>query len=194
MIMIHTLNSLMRDGGIGVFYVRDDSSVIECNIEAQNLLKATNAIQILGGKLSVSDPIKSKEFALRVKIKSKQSGKESILIKRNENRFPIKLSLFPVKENILCQGTRGGKLLVILAEDTGKNGKFLAASFAEHYQLTNAEVSLATSLYRNKSLKKHSDERGIKISTTRWTLDNLFSKTYTRSQLELSRLIKLFSE
>jgi len=103
-----------------------------------------------------------------------------------------RISLFPLKD--LPNDADVENLVIVLARDTSIKPKFMATGFTEFYKLTDAEKALSQSLYDGLSLREHSEKRGVKITTTRWTLNNLFSKTFTRSQLELQGLFNSFTD
>jgi len=192
--MLETLNEVMQEEGVGVFYVREDASVYGFNDYAEDLLKKSDVISINAGSLTVNDPKKDREFKHRVRFKALCTGKESLLVSHGESRYPVKLSLFPIQDIIPESLSANKNLVVILVKDMSIKPKFMANDFAGFYNLTDAELQLANSLYDGLTLKKHSEMRKVKITTTRWTLDNLFSKTFSRSQAELKDLLISFAD
>jgi len=192
--MIDTLNDLMQEEGVGVFYVREDSTVYGHNDFAKVLLDNSGAISISSGSLIVNDPQKTKEFKHKVKFKASCHGKESLLISSGDSRYPVKLSLFPIQNIVENSVSKTTNLIVVLVKDMSVRPKFMTHDFAGLYKLTDAEIHLANSLYKGLTLKEHSEIRKVKITTTRWTLDNLFSKTFSNSQAELKDLLLSFSD
>ena len=81
---------------------------------------------------------------------------------------------------------------LMLLTDTENETTLDIVSFSEHYELTCAESDLVQSLHLGRTLKDHAETRGVTITTVRWTLDNVFSKTYTKSQPQLKSLIDKF--
>jgi len=191
--MVEVLDDLMIQEGIGVFYVNEDAVVHAYNQVAHNLLKNNDVLSIKKGKLTTKDRGKYEELCYRIKCKCNcYSAKESLLIKQAKSPHPVKLSLF--SSNNIVRGDDLSNLVVVLAKDTSIKEKFLASDFADFYNLTEAEKKLSQSLFEGFTLNEHSEKRGIKITTTRWTLNNVFSKTVTSSQIELIGLFRPFTE
>lgn len=59
------------------------------------------------------------------------------------------------------------------------------------FGMTRAEAALSVALIRNMSLQDYCEAEGIKISTARWHLKNIFQRTGARSQSELVALIMI---
>jgi DNA-binding CsgD family transcriptional regulator len=57
------------------------------------------------------------------------------------------------------------------------------------YDLSPAELRVATALLAGKSPGEYANEAGLTLHTVRSQLKNLFSKTYTRRQSELVALL-----
>ena len=63
--------------------------------------------------------------------------------------------------------------------------------FAEQFALTQAEIRLCRDLTGGLTLSDYSRDKSITMSTARSQLSNIFSKTSTRRQVDLLRLINL---
>jgi DNA-binding CsgD family transcriptional regulator len=69
-----------------------------------------------------------------------------------------------------------------------------AARLAAAFQLTSAEAHLASALAEGLSLRDYAAREGLKITTVRWHLQNIFARTGTRSQSDLVRtIVSLFA-
>lgn len=189
--MINTLNEMMLQNGIGVFYLDDRINVLGANQTASEILQCQDEVWQSGSQLHFKDSgIKKKLIMI---IQNLANGSSSFFIKRSLDKPPLKVSVFSCQDNI--RGNDGAKAVsIVLMKDTQKKQTLCIESIAEHYSLTNAEASLVHALYDGKTLQQHACDRGIKITTARWTLDNVFSKTYTCSQSELKELAYKFSE
>ncbi|MEP3278285.1 MAG: helix-turn-helix transcriptional regulator [Stappiaceae bacterium] len=71
----------------------------------------------------------------------------------------------------------------------GANISAIKRSLSSLYQLTPAEIVLATSLQAGQSLQQISTERNVSIHTVRNQLSSVFEKTGTRRQSELIALL-----
>lgn len=63
--------------------------------------------------------------------------------------------------------------------------------FAEPFALTQAEIRLCRDLTSGLTLSDYSRDKSITMSTARSQLSSIFSKTSTRRQVDLLRLINL---
>jgi len=69
-----------------------------------------------------------------------------------------------------------------------------AGRLAAAFQLTSAEAHLASALADGLSLRDYAAREGLKITTVRWHLQNVFARTGARSQSDLVRtIISLFA-
>lgn len=67
------------------------------------------------------------------------------------------------------------------------------ASFAQFFQLTQTELRLCLSLTEGLTLNQYSEKYHVSINTARSQLKTIFSKTETRRQADLLRLIFSFT-
>jgi len=83
-----------------------------------------------------------------------------------------------------------GEAVVSLWIADPDSGRVSATEVLEHlYQLTNAEAELVQLLSQGFSLDEAAQKRGVTINTARSQLKQVFSKTDTRRQGELMRLV-----
>ena len=189
--MINTINEMMVQRGIGVFYLDEGANIVERNIAADDILNSTTRLWCQGGHLFIED--QSVQTKLKDFICCATSGSKAarFYLKKNIDEAPISLSVFPVKDDL--RGANGEKSKwLLLVKDTQKKPIFSAESMSAFYELTGAEIALVSAIYKGLSLAEHAASRGVKITTIRWTLDNIFSKTYTHSQAELRELANKF--
>ncbi|MGO8953856.1 MAG: helix-turn-helix transcriptional regulator [Rhodomicrobium sp.] len=72
--------------------------------------------------------------------------------------------------------------------------KIPAGCLAAVFQLTSAEAHLASALAEGLSLRDYAAREGLKITTVRWHLQNIFARTGARSQSGLVRtIVSLFA-
>lgn len=182
---------MMFQRGIGVVYLDDSANIIEKNGKADEILDSTSRLWRKGKRLCLENlGIKQKlmEFG---RCDNSEKGRAQFYLKKGLDRAPISLSVFPIVDDL--RGTSGeNSRWLMLVKDTEKKPDFSADSMARFYGLTNAEVALVIAIYRGFTLAEHAQRRGIKITTVRWTLDNVFSKTYTHSQTDLRELANKF--
>lgn len=182
--MINTLDQLMHHRGVGVIYLDSRPRVLRKNKYADHFLARDTVIGCADNKLIFKRS--SDKCFFDSKISEIQGGGDyaSLFIKRSVDSPPIKLSLHPIMDS-LSENDCETPTFLLLLKDTQEKNDLDIQSLADHYQLTTAEAKLIESLHSGLSLKEHSENRGIKTSTARWTLDNVFTKTYVNSQVEL---------
>jgi DNA-binding CsgD family transcriptional regulator len=76
-----------------------------------------------------------------------------------------------------------------MAGDHDRTTETAPARLARLYGLTAAEARLAAAMSAGRSLKAYAGEAEISINTARWHLRRVFTKTGTRRQVELVRLL-----
>jgi DNA-binding CsgD family transcriptional regulator len=81
--------------------------------------------------------------------------------------------------------------VAVFIADPDQQGQAREQVMQELYGLTPAETELALLLAAGKSLKEAAAERSVSLETARSQLKTLFSKTNTRRQSELVRLVLL---
>lgn len=71
--------------------------------------------------------------------------------------------------------------------------KIAADQIGAALDLTAAEANLAVALCEGVSLRRYAEQVGLKITTVRWHLQNIFNRTGMRSQADLvSMVVSLF--
>lgn len=182
---------MMHQRGIAVLYLDDAANVIAKNSKAEEILNPSSKFWCSGKRLCFDDSELKNTFLCKLEEIRNSKSSTSLFIKQALNMSPIRVNAFPVFDNIYNQN--GEKpYWVLLVNDTGHKLVFSAKSMAKFYELTNAELALVSAIYDGLSLAEYAKQRGVKITTIRWTLDNVFSKTYTHSQSELRELANKF--
>jgi len=185
--MINTLDQLMHHRNVGVIYLDNKARILSKNKYAERFFERESIISCAGNKLTLK---RSRDkYFFDEKLAAIQEGGifASLFVKQNVDKPPIKLSLYPIMDSLTTSDCETPTSLLLL-KDTQEKNDLDIQSLTDHYRLTGAEANLVESLHRGLSLKEHSESRGIKVTTARWTLDNVFSKTYVNSQVELREM------
>jgi len=190
--MINTLDDIMFTNGVGVLYLDESQNIVSANGVAKRILDDGKALRRLGQKLVFADSsLRSKVLAC-IRTLSSTEFQESIFIKRNVDEPPVRVNIYPYSDDLTdSSGIKPSS--VLLVSDMSLQPKLCSRSIKEFFSLTKAELALVESLALGLSLQQHAERRGVKVTTVRWTLENVFSKTYKRSQGELIDLIRKFS-
>jgi DNA-binding CsgD family transcriptional regulator len=87
----------------------------------------------------------------------------------------------------------GGLFFLVSFRKSLRSPKIEAERIAAALGLTAAEANLAAALAAGFSLSAYAKGAGLKITTVRWHLQNIFNRTGTRSQADLvSMVVSLF--
>jgi len=182
---------MMHQSGVGVLYLDEAANVIAKNIRAEEILNSSSRLWCSGKKLVFEDSGIKEKLLLNLERANAMQSSDKIFIKRTGEKPPFRVSLFPVCDDISnLEGEKSRWLMLV--NDTEHKPRFLAGSMANYYDLTKGETALVAAVYEGLTLAKYAERRGIKTTTVRWTLDNIFSKTYTHSQSELRELANKF--
>lgn len=183
--MVNTFNEIMCQRGIAVFYLDTHRKILKANQRAKKIVELADGVGREAHNLVFEDKDSSsilREFC-EDSIRSEFNG----FIRRPSGELPFKLTLTKVFDDHQLNSLK--ELTVIaLIDQTDVNLKFPGSFYETFYQLTPTELTLAKSLFEGNSLSEYAIQRGVKVSTARWTLDNVFSKTHTNSQGQLNSL------
>lgn len=176
----------MVNHGFGVVYLDDNANVLAGNKLADEIFLRKDGIFNRAGKLSFIDNEAVNDFLKSFKGLYYGLNDQQFYVKRSSNMPPYKLSMLSFEDNWLIETTKPHSLVLI--SEPKEKFDFPEWIFKNHYKLTKTEIKVAKAIFDDVSLKEHAEQRGVKITTVRWTLDNIFSKTNTRSQKELKVL------
>jgi len=190
--MINTLDDIMFTNGVGVLYLDESQNIVSANGVAKRILDDGKAFKRLGQKLVFPDSSLRRKVLACIRTVKSTEFQESIFIKRNVDEPPVRVNIYPYSDDLTdSSGIKPSS--VLLVSDMSLQPKLCSRSIKEFFSLTKAELALVESLALGLSLQQHAERRGVKVTTVRWTLENVFSKTYKRSQGELIDLIRKFS-
>ena len=189
--MINTINKMMYQSGIGVVYLDEAANILSKDSNADEILSSVSRYWCRGKQFFCEDNAVKENILSFISEKDEADRSARFFVRKRADESPVSLSIFPVVDNIV--NANGEKThWVMLVKDPQRKPDYSSKSVARFYKLTNAEISLVTAVYQGVSLIDYAKQRGVKISTVRWTLDNVFSKTYTHSQSELRELANNF--
>ena len=152
----------MLSRGLGVIYLDKQSNILACNELAKKIFQRMDGIMTRAGKLCFCD-----------------SGARNDFIEKIDSLLPFVDTWY--KE------TDKPHSLVLISEPK-RDFLFPEWVFKNYYELTKAELAVARAVFEDTALQEYAAQKGVKITTVRWTLDNVFSKTHTHSQKELKTL------
>jgi DNA-binding CsgD family transcriptional regulator len=140
------------------------------------------------GGIALAQSESNRLFHVALQAQSREPVLRSIPL-RNALPPPVVLHILPLKRD--AHDLFGGGDLLIVA--TAISASALVPSptiLTGLFDLTPAEVKLATALAKGLSLKAAADEAGLQFSTVRTYLNRIFRKTGTNQQSQLVALLK----
>ncbi len=105
----------------------------------------------------------------------------------------LKIEVFRLPAACLMAPCSDGVLFLVSFRKGLRCPKIGADRIAAALELTGAEANLAAALSEGLSLRAYAEREGLKITTVRWHLQNIFNRTGVRSQSDLvSMVVSLF--
>lgn len=86
-------------------------------------------------------------------------------------------------------GIEGGQFALVALQRSDEVSGFTEGVIGKAFKLTPVQASIALALLKGRSVEDIVQERGIKVSTVRWHLADIFSRTGTSNQRELIHLL-----
>lgn len=189
--MLKTLNNILYRQHRAVIYFNDSLQIVHCNELARNFLEKNKCLSVTDSNLTCRDPNDQESFKTAL-IAARDSVLSAIVfIKRSSSQIPCRLDVTPILDTT-SDFDQAKPTIMIIIEDLSFSKQLLVDKLQSYYNLTDAESGLIELLVRNKTLKECAELKDVKISTIRWTLGNVFSKTGTSSQKDLINLSQLF--
>jgi len=162
------------------------------NLEAIRILDKKDGLAANDSRITIDDDNASKKISvfleqIHTTTPSQFSAHRlSTVVQRKSGGAPYKLIMhaLPFKPSQAMLNTSQG-LAVLLIYDPDTLIDLNAGLLHNFYNLTQAEASLAKSLFVGNSLPEASDRLGISINTTRTQLRSIFKKVGVHSQAAL---------
>lgn len=185
--MIQTLEDILRPNGEGVVILDNVANVLNASVFAQEIFARADGLINRAGKLCFSDKDAHRQVLSRLATGCEPANGKPIFVRRETGKSPYKVKIALFQDEWLHKDQPKPHSLLLVSE-TNRKLDFPIWVFKDYYGLTPSELTLAEAIFGDMPLRDYAEFRGIKITTVRWTLDNVFSKTYTHSQTELKSL------
>lgn len=193
---------ILRDGldgvlsrmGEAVALVSDDARALFLNGPAERLVAKGDGVLLWNGRLAACGQDADRSLKHLIAATAQAGGGPpptdacGLRLPRPSCGRPINVLVAPVPPSG-CSEAFAGRLALVFLSDPDDAVPLLAERLADLYDLTPAECRLAAALVDGWTLREFADDAGIAESTARGTLRQVLSKTSTRRQSELVRLI-----
>jgi DNA-binding CsgD family transcriptional regulator len=148
----------------------------------------THFVSTAFGGVALADPQSNRLFQLALKPSIGSEIPRSIPV-RTASAPPIVVHILPLKRG--AHDLFGGGDVLVVATTISASALVPSPTILTGlFDLTLAEVKLATALAKGLSLKMAANEAGLQLSTVRTYLNRIFRKTGTNQQSQLVALLK----
>ena len=176
----------------GAILVSADGTVLIVNDSAAETLAQRDGLTMDRGELRAERPRDTADLRCLIRGSANNgsdllSGGVLVIERPSSGRRPLQLVVSPLpSHNRFAQGDARA---IIFVTDPDRVQEPDLVRLRRVYKLSRAEADVAGYLLQEKSVRETGDILGISMNTVRFHLKQLFSKTQTRRQSELVRLL-----
>ncbi|PYX84274.1 MAG: hypothetical protein DMG70_07080 [Acidobacteria bacterium] len=201
--LVASSSGLLRAGlealdllNVGVAVTNLAGQVLVANRAADEIIAARDGLELTSrGELSIARGSSNPSCAaLRERtagpmvLGTARNKDSALIVQRPSGKRPLMVRLRPIDRNVVnADPAAAAALVVILDPDSSVEAG--EAELRQLYEFTPTEARLASLLIEGKSLNECCDELGIRVSTGRMHLGNLFAKTGVQRQSQLVLLL-----
>jgi len=189
--MVSTLRPILSQKKKAAIFLDETSNVVFANKQAHDLCAKSETLSIDNGSLITFSSSQNLELQKNLNMVTAQLKSRTIFWEENNFSHPLRVDIFPVVSDLELVPRKSVPKILTL-ETIGLVKPKISDKFNELYKLTPTEFETVQSLAQGMSLSTFAEQKGNCISTVRWTMRNIFSKTKTNSQKDLVALAGLF--
>lgn len=190
--MLNTLSSLIGHQHKAALFLDNTNRVLFANQFAYSLFERASDFHLENQAVVNSNIEQDADYRAALKRVSNQLVPRTIFWRDQNVSYPVRLDILPIFDKIIADESTAVVLVVI--ETYEPKAAAIKSDFGDFYKLTRSEVSIVELLFQGLSLHECASFKGRTISTIRWTLRNIFTKTNVKSQKELLSIAALFSD
>lgn len=175
----------------GIILLNHDGSVYFATEQAQNIVETIKHLIRVDDKITFS---RHHDYDRFTKFLA-QLNSEDLTIKESAEQCVFMLDREGSQAAVIltCFSFRGDENRIIIVVHDPQKSVPQWAAFAEFFKLTQTELRLCLALTEGFTLNSYSEKYHVSINTSRSQLKTIFSKTETRRQADLLRLIFSFT-
>lgn len=184
--------ALLQRGGDCALIVGRDMTIRGANDVAEAALVAGDFLRSERGRLSVGPGAAQAMIARTVGLLAAGAAvdRSEFHLRAGDQAWRIWLTALPCLDNDFVRPFRSSRRVLLLARCLAQGGAAgLAASFAELYALTPAEVVFCERILAGLTVEQAADELRVSRETARQRLKSIFRKTDTHRQTQLLALL-----
>ncbi|QNB09256.1 helix-turn-helix transcriptional regulator [Herbaspirillum frisingense] len=180
--------ALLQSLPYGTVWVDASGRVASFNQVASEVLSAADGIRVRSQCLHVDDASTDGMLAVALAQATAPAGRRGswFAVRRQHKAQPLIVSIIPARG-----GAQAAPLALVILQDMARQRVPRGVVLRKIYRLTPAETRLAEALLENHTVESYAQSAGISRNTVRTHLANLFTKTGTRRQAELLRMLML---
>jgi DNA-binding CsgD family transcriptional regulator len=188
-----TMARALHQLALGVVTVDYDGSVVWKNETARALIAREDGLAVRRGRLVANRPEDTRALDALIRSATQPSqahGGGALAIRRSTACGPYAALVVPlVEEHSPDVGplVRGAAAVFLTDPESRPGGT--GATLRELYGLTEAEATVAAQLVGGRSRREIAEQLGVSLHAVRFHLGHIFTKTGTRRQAELVRLL-----
>jgi DNA-binding NarL/FixJ family response regulator len=172
---------------VGIVVCDVAGHVVFANASARERLRTgtRGPLRLRGGYLSAAtvEETRTLKRLIREAASGNHWGAMGLSGQNGEETIPILLS------PLLQSNSRRNEYILLAIGESGQSPWVTEATLGKLYRLSRTQGSIAIAIFNGQSPEDIASERGIKISTVRTHLADIFLRTRTRTQRDLIRLI-----
>lgn len=176
---------------VGIVILKSNLSVLLKNQAAEEIFNEGHTIFIKGDTLTGSTPNSNSTLTslLRKAARGELYQPKALTLKQDCESF-IRLLVTPIKRQFMDLPAECGQAsAVVFIDKQSKDNALSPQTLSLLYGLTPQEARLTISLAQGFSLQDYCNIRGVTKNTARSYLKSIFSKTGTRRQSELVKVV-----
>lgn len=179
---------------IGVVLLDDAGEVMHANATARRIDGLRDGLQIVARQLRATSPASDRALgraiadAIEVTKGTSATGGTALAIPRTSHERAFRVLVCP-GPGAASQSPFRVAAAMVLVGDSDPGLRSPPELTAQLYGLTPAESLLACAVGSGETLEEYAERRGVTMDTARWTLKQVFKKTGTRRQAELTRML-----
>lgn len=180
---------------VATLVLDDTGAVLQLNDVAREMLKLSDGLKLVGGRLEASYPSDNRNLHKMIReaaeahvVGTATEAREALSIARPSGEVSLGVVVEPVPSMEWAEGKGQPAVMVYIRDAVGKS-QVDARIAKDLFNFTPAETALALELSNGLSLEEAAENLGIMRNTARAHLRAIFSKTGVRRQAELVRVM-----
>ncbi|WP_156302238.1 helix-turn-helix transcriptional regulator [Methylogaea oryzae] len=185
----HTCLERMSDAAL---LLDSEMRVLFMSPSFRSMVQTPDELFVLAPKFGLRDPADARRLAELLSAPSQDNEKPCLMLHEGGSPIPLLLTVFRLPKPKTPDLGNVASFLILL-RDSSRFPQQQWQLFIDQFQLTSAEARLCRALADGLTLSGYCEQWRVTANTARSQLKDIFAKTSTRRQVDLTRLIFLFT-